>query len=231
MLEFAPETPQALQEGIGYRSASDAFLDPRGRLVRVTPRRRTSMLELADGTRIFCKMRRGRRADALAEWRALRELPALGVRVPQPVFLAISGGDSIVGMRAVPGRPMDALLREGGFEEALRVLPARLRALHDAGWFYRDMYWNHVFLDPGAGIALIDAERVFQPRTRRDRWLVKDLAGLLSSVPQDARVGRTAALRFLRDYLGGLSGEWKDLARRVVAKADRIRAHVTRYPG
>ena len=110
-------------------------------------------------------------------------------------------------------------------------MPGLLRHLHEAGWVYRDMYWNHVFADEdAAGLWLVDVERAFRPRQPFARWVVKDLAGLLASWP-DGAGSRVAALRFLFAYLSDERGDWKRLARRVVAKAAAIRAHVTKYPG
>lgn len=207
------------------------------------------MQTLPDGSRLFCKFRTGRVADAVAEWEALHALAALGLQVPRRLFLAQQGADSVVGMAGVPGRPLDALFTEDlGLPRALREMPRVLRRLHDAGWVFRDMYWNHVFTDLGADrgsegegsvpsgsdadanhLWLIDVERAFRPAFRRRRWIVKDLAGLLSSAPADC--SSTDALRFLRAYLGGLGPGWRSLARDVSAKALRIRGHVTRYPG
>lgn len=248
-LQFAAGLAAPIRDYLDYREASDALLDPRGRLVRFTPSRRTVMQTLPDRSRLFCKFRIGRMADAVAEWGALHALAELGLRVPQPLFFARRGRASVVGMAGVPGRPMDALFAEGlGLARARGEMPRLLRRLHDAGWVYRDMYWNHVFTaldtdedcedqppassgrDAAANhLWMIDVERAFRPSFRRRRWIVKDLAGLLSSAP--ARVTSTDALRFLRSYLGGLENDWRALARDVAAKAGRIRGHVTRYPG
>jgi len=248
-LRFATDLAASTRDYLGYREASDALMDPRGRLVRFTPWRRTLMQILPDGSRLFCKFRSGRRADAEAEWEALDALDALGLKVPRRVFFARRGTASVVGMAGVPGRPLDALFAEQlGRSRALREMPGLLRHLHDAGWVFRDMYWNHVFTDleadpgpaaeaPGpsdwdAGanhLWLIDVERAFRPAFRGRRWIVKDLAGLLSSAP--SACSSTDALRFLRTYLGGLGPGWRSLARDVANKAQQIRGHVTRYPG
>lgn len=229
MLQFADEVPPEATAYLGYRIAADALCDPRGRLVRVTPTRRTAMHELPDGSRIFCKMRHGRRGDALREWCALAQLPALGIPVPRPLFFAERGSQTCVGMAGVPGRPMDARLVEGaGYQAGLRGMPGILRRLHRAGWVYRDMYWNHVF-SCADDLYLVDVERAFRPRFRFERWVVKDLAGLLASVPVDAPLTRSECLRFLRRSLDARA-DWKRIARRVVAKAEQIRAHVTKYP-
>ena len=192
------------------------------------------MHDVPGESRVFCKFRRGLWSHTLGEWRALEELQRLGIGVPERLFVTRRGRDSGLGMRSVPGRPMDVLLQEGkASEPALGLMPGLLRRLHGSGWVYRDMYWNHVFLDPeGADLRLIDVERAFRPRWRLRRWIVKDLAGLLASWPPGAGSSRTAGLRFLKAYSGGgLEDGWKGLARRVLSRAAKIRAHVTRYPG
>ena len=191
------------------------------------------MHRVSGESRVFCKFRRGLWSHTWDEWRALEELRRLGFGVPERLFVARHGRDSGLGMMAVPGRPMDVLLQEGeAVEPALVQMPALLRRLHDLGWVYRDMYWNHVFWDPEGGeLRLIDVERAFRPKRRVGRWIVKDLAGLLASWPPGATSSRSSGLRFLQAYLGGLGDGWKGLARRVLSRAARIRAHVTRYPG
>lgn len=191
------------------------------------------MHELPDGSRVFCKIRNGRLGDATAEWHALSELPKLGLNVPEPLFLARRGKDSVIGLAAVPGRPVESLLAEGReIDRVLQEMPAVLRRLHGAGWVYRDMYWNHVFAEEGGeGLWLVDVERAFRPRTRFGRWRVKDLAGLVSSLPDGVLVSRSARLRFLREALDGFPADHKTIVREVLAKAQRIRGHVTKYPG
>ena len=83
MLRLSADLAAPVRDYLGYRVAADALVDPRGRLVRCTPRRRTVMHSLPDGTRLFCKFRHRGFADAKAEWRALQEsLCQLRIRVP-----------------------------------------------------------------------------------------------------------------------------------------------------
>lgn len=191
------------------------------------------MHRVSDDAKLFCKHRLGRVRAACDEWRILQDLAALGLPVPAPVFRARSGRQTVVGMRGLSGRPIDALLAERALAPwILDAAAAMLRRLHEGGWVFRDMYWNHVLADQATQrLGLVDVERAFRPRWRVRRWVVKDLAGLLSSVPAGASVRRTDALRFLTAYLGGRTAGWRELARAVQAKADRIRGHRPRYPG
>jgi hypothetical protein len=106
--------------------------------------------------------------------------------------------------------------------------------LHAAGFVHRDLYLSHVFItrngteypDVGSGpdiFALIDLQRVFRPRWRKRRWIVKDLAALAYSAPVD-RVSHWDRLRFLSRYLrvSGLAGKNRRLARLVGARTDRL---------
>ncbi len=209
--------------------------------VRTTPRRRTVLVSGEDGAPWFAKIRRERGSAARREQELLRELAERGFRTPVPLGLRCEAGHSVLAMASAPGRPLDALLREAlmtGGDAAERaiafacgVVAPMVRRLHDHGLCFRDLYWNHLFaesLEPQRGEPwLIDVERTFRPRFRRRRWRIKDLAGLLSSLPAPVRKSRLLA--FLRASLGGLGGDWKALARAVAAKADRIRAHRPRY--
>jgi hypothetical protein len=165
-----------------------------------------------------------------------------------PVAFFARGRRSIVCTEAVAGRPMDAWFadaaRAGCLPRALAYACAAVapvvRLLHARRIAYRDLYWNHVFtvdLDPARPPTLLDVERVFEPKLGWRRWRVKDLAGLLASLP--VPVPRTAALRFLRECSGdGRAGDggprrlppdWKPLARAIARKAARIRAHVPKF--
>jgi tRNA A-37 threonylcarbamoyl transferase component Bud32 len=216
-----------------------AWAGAMGWTVRCTPRRRTVALDLPDGRQWFVKIRSGFSRAANREWNWLHTLPLLGFRTPVPVYREQRLTGSLLCTRALAGRPMDVVWleasRRGTQSElaawAVRVVAPMVRRLHGAGLVHRDLYWNHLLQDPERPDAepyLLDVERVFAPRWRMRRWVVKDLAGLLASMP--VAVSSADRLRFLRAYLGGvLQPGWKDLAEQIEHKAARIRGHVPRY--
>ncbi len=208
-----------------------------GRTVRCVPTRRTLAVQVGDDW-LFGKLRRGAAHSAAAEWRWLHVLPLLGLQVPEPVAWIGHKNRSLLVTVGLPGRSLDAwaldAVREGWFDElvryACRCVAPVVRRLHDRGLIYRDLYWNHVFaLDPhsDAPPMFLDVERVCEVRWQSRRWLVKDLAGLLASVP--VPLPKRAGLRFLRAYLGERLRAHRLLLRAIVAKASRIKAHVPRY--
>jgi hypothetical protein len=104
---------------------------------------------------------------------------------------------------------------------------------HAAGFVHRDLYLCHIFFD-SAGAAmqaadcerafcLIDLQRVFRPRWRGRRWVVKDLAALDFSTPAD-RVSRWERLRFLCRYVRHCNrfGSARELARQVTVRSNRM---------
>ncbi len=105
-----------------------------------------------------------------------------------------TGGRSYVVVTAVAGDAMercfaDFLRRhvgDGAVEDVTGRLAELVRTLHRAGYVHRDLYASHVFLDESHGavrLHLIDLARMFRPRLRLRRWLVKDLAALKFSMP------------------------------------------------
>ncbi len=239
MIEFAPDA-KAIAAALGYVTARDVVLDPRGRTVRSVPRRRTVMQAGAvGGPMIFRKLRCGGGTSALAEWRWLRRLPDLGIAVAAPVCFARLGRATAVVALATQGRPLDALLREAPSSVALeyaRVVVAPLAArLHGHGVVFRDFYWNHLFaprLDLEVEPTFIDVERALVPTLRWRRWVVKDLAGLVATWPRAAE--RPAAARVLiPSYFAAAGERAADLGASarfelaVLAKAGRI---VSRRP-
>lgn len=234
---FESSLEPAVRADLGYGCAADALRDPRGHTVRCTPARRTVMGPNAGGRSLVRKLQQ-RRAGAM-EWRHCAELERLGFRVPARICLARSGRRSALLLERVPGRPMDALLREAvlGNDAAsatsycIDVVAPLVRRLHEHGLFHRDLYWNHLFARSLAARAeepwLIDVGRLLRPRWRRTRWRIKDLAGLLASTP--AGYSRTAMLRFLLRYLGDARRSWRPMARAIARKAARIRRHRPKY--
>jgi len=120
-----------------------------------------------------------------------------------------------------------------------RVLSAIVARLHDRGWRHRDLYLQH-FLVPGPDdprarpLVLFDVGRARRERVLGRRFVAKDLAALLHSTPEN--VGVRERLAFLVRYLRarGLSDREerrrlaRQLARRTLAKARRMAAHVPR---
>lgn len=226
----ADERARRVLTGLGWTDAASALADPRGRTVRCTPRRRTTLQVCSDGARIFKKHRRGGVAAARREWQWLQELGRRGFATVAPLCFAARGADSLLVTHAAHGCAGDVwLAREPGACElaALEFAPVVAR-LHAAGLCYRDLYWNHVIREDGRFLVL-DVERVFAPRLFFARWRRKDLAGLVASLPRGVAT-RTQLLRFLLHYAGGvLPADWKALVRGVLAKAERIRGHRPKY--
>jgi heptose I phosphotransferase len=79
------------------------------------------------------------------------------------------------------------------------------RRFHDAGYNHRDFYCCHFFVkETRSGdfdIRVIDLQRVQRRRWFRWRWVVKDLAQLAYSAPQDI-IGRKHRAAFARHYFG-----------------------------
>jgi hypothetical protein len=238
-----PQAPEALGDGAGatpHAMAVRAMWDGAiGCTVRCVPTRRTVVARVGD-EHWFGKWRTGRRRSAAAEWHWLHVLPMLGLRTPSPIAWLGSGRRTLLITAALPGRALDAWAidahREGWLDQLVawacaNVAPA-VRTLHARGLVYRDLYWNHVFADDplrSSTVSFLDVERVFHPRWRRRRWIVKDLAGLLSSLP--VPVSARGKLRFLRaclqQPLRDSGSRW--LLRAIVAKAARIARHAPRY--
>jgi tRNA A-37 threonylcarbamoyl transferase component Bud32 len=183
------------------------------------------------------------RRDMPREARALIRCHAAGVPT---ATLGVYGVDRSRGALTAtfaldPARPLDELLREGVLDrDARRRALARVASLaatlHAAGLHHKDFYLNHLFMDPDdlqGAVRVIDVERVARHRRALGRWVVKDLAALLHSLP-DGALTDAELTRFLVRYLerrgiprrGVLDG----LVRRVRAKAARMRAHVPRTP-
>lgn len=153
---------------------------------------------------------------------------------------------SAVLLQSAPGEPADRALarlfaanapltRGRPRHDLTRRLARFVAAFHQTGYFHRDLYLCHIFveLDPAAREAprfqLIDLARVHKPRVRRMRWLLKDLAQLDCSA-REIGITRTDRARFLLAYLGLLPGapraRW--YARAVVRRSDRILARIAR---
>lgn len=191
-----------------------------------------------------------RRSTAGVECDNARQLAAAGINATT----AVAYGERMVGpwerrsfllLGEVPGEalerwvpahmpPLDAAAGRTLRRRLVDRLADFVAAFHQAGFVHRDLYLSHVFVrlgptgqpdDADAGLfALIDLQRVFRPRWRHRRWVVKDLAALDFSTPAD-RFSRWDRLRFLCRYVRACDrfGSARELARLVAAKADRMR--------
>jgi hypothetical protein len=149
---------------------------------------------------------------------------------------------SFVLLREVPGMSLERWVPDNlspagpGVDRARRreridQLARLVAGFHRAGFVHRDLYLSHIFVRAATAevsenegpsrdeFRLIDLQRVFRPRWRRRRWVVKDLAALNYSTPAD-RVGPWERLRFLCRYVRSCDrfGPARELARRVQAK-------------
>lgn len=154
--------------------------------------------------------------SASNEFRALKKLQELGIRVP---VIAAYGKRGLV-----PGSIESFLVTEDiGPHESLEdhcrnwrthaPAPAHKRALlsqiahisrimHGAGVCHRDFYICHLLLtEPGKPLAVIDLHRALVKARLEERWLVKDIAGLYFSA-MDAGLTRRDLYRFMRQYRG-----------------------------
>lgn len=208
-----------------------------GRTVRCVPTRRT-LVAVSGGTVLYAKLRRGDRGVAAAEWRWLHVLPLLGIATAAPIAWLASGRRSLLATLALPGRSLDAwacdAVREGWLPELCRWIRRDLAdfvaRLHGQNLIHRDLNAAHLFGDDprrGGPLALLDVERVFRPRWRRRRWIVKDLASLFASRPIE--LPPLTGLRFLRRYLGEPLYRHRGLLRAIAAKAARVRARRPKF--
>jgi len=164
-------------------------------------------------------------ATAAIEWQNAMQLQAMGVRAAQAVgfgqqlagpwerrsFVLLDAVEGESLERWLPRRvpPAQAERNWRGRHAAIDRLAGFVAHFHAAGFVHRDLYLCHLFVrgaeagyptDSGDVFTLIDLQRVFRPRWRRRRWIVKDLAALNFSAPAD-RVSRWDRLRFLARYV------------------------------
>lgn len=236
-LRVAPEFAAGLASA-GIVSVADVLA--RAECTRDLPDRSNHILR-AGGSMIHVKRTKG--APEPAEAIVIARARAAGVPTATVVF---DGADAehgaIVGtLELSPARPIDELLRERLIAPVHRgPLLARLArvvaALHAASLFPKDLYLNHVYVDPAVGAAslvLIDLERAIEPRWMPGRAARRDLAALRSSTPDDCVWSRERA-RFLVRYLRirGLDPR-RELAgwtQAIERKALSIRGHVPGTP-
>ncbi len=159
---------------------------------------------------------------------------AAGVATMRPVIL---GRDDVppafqrsyLIVTAVPGdameRRFDDFAADAGRENMARftkTLAEFVRNFHAAGFVHRDLYASHIFMDTSSQrveLYMIDLARMFRPRWRRFRWLVKDLAALKFSMPGEWTDGYWD--EFMNIYLGPEAAERADAFNRAIDKKVR----------
>ena len=127
-----------------------------------------------------------RTAVALREVRVANELDKIGIATFKPLAWGWKenwGVDqkSFVVMSQVPGNSIQRWLlnKSLGWREKLRLveqIASFAKHLHESGWFHRDFYLCHIFINESNGayeLALVDLARMFCPRWRVNRWRIQ----------------------------------------------------------
>ena len=179
---------------------------------------------------------------AANEWIAIRRLDDLGVDTMVPVAYSCSGANPatqrscIVTRALVDTISLEDLAADGPIPFTLkRRLIARVAAIsarmHEGGVNHRDLYICHFHLDlatrnlESPRLYVIDLHRAQVRRKTPQRWIVKDVAGLLFSA-FDAGLTRTDLVRFMTAYSGkslrATIREDQHFWRQVVQRARRL---------
>lgn len=159
--------------------------------------------------------------SAKNEWRAIKELQALGIHAPKVVAYGERGCnpakiESFVLMEEVaPAISLEDLARQWqdqkpdpDFKRALiEKVATYTRVMHAAGMNHRDLYICHFLMiisdvKPSAdalNLYLIDLHRAQKRRHPVARWVIKDLAGLYFS-SKDAGLTKRDLYRFMQAY-------------------------------
>lgn len=192
---------------------------------------------------VLYHVKRTKRARHSREAAAIQFLQGIGVPTARLAFFGRQRGVGAVAATVdlAPARPLDDLLREGtltptAIDAAFAALAAAAATMHQARVHHRDLYLNHVFVDPTGerpGVTIIDVERVRRHVGVLPAAVVKDLAAVEASIPEGT-VDLTYRVRLLVHYLRARRFPVRtllgNLLRRVSTKVERIRAHVPRTP-
>lgn len=157
------------------------------------------------------------------EWKAIAKLEQIGIDTMQIVGLGKRGRNParqesfIITKELKPTISLEDLCRDWRTQppslHLKRALIARVaeiaRKLHDNGIVHRDLYLCHFLMDTGDAAAhlpnaalrlyLIDLHRTERRRKMKERWRVKDVAGLYFS-SMDIGLTQRDRLRFIEAY-------------------------------
>lgn len=190
-----------------------------------------------------------RDSTAWREWHFIRRLTEIGVPTMRCAAVAeemrgIVERCSAILTAEVPGEALERWWPTHGpalSRRARNALVAQVaavtRLMHAADLFHRDLYLSHLFVSwiaPDAPVIhVIDVARMLERPACAEHYRIKDLAALHYSAPSP-QISRTDRWRFLRWYAAGPLAAGKvrtdraalrELARRVVARAERMRRH------
>ena len=183
-----------------------------------------------------------RRSNSMIELEPMVELAALGIGVPRPVahgqvWHGLFERRSFLATEKIPNaqsleRQLPACFESRGKghikqrREFIRDLAKFVKGFHSLGYRHRDLYLSHIFRNTQGDLFLIDLARVFRPRVRRERFLIKDLAQLHFSLPGKAFT-RTDRLRLYLAYAEQtrLTARDKVFIKKLLAKVARMTRH------
>ena len=185
--------------------------------------------------------------SAEPEWRAIEALNAAGVATPSCAGRGLRGSapahlESFIVMHALEGMiSLEDLTRDWhGARGRTRVrlkrallqqLAGIARVMHGAGLNHRDFYlchfltrdrdWSQWTPADAVELTLIDLHRVQRRDAVPERWLVKDLGGLLFSA-LDAGITQRDRLRFVAAYRGQ---PWREVLERESGLWEKVQAN------
>ena len=234
----------------------------RGEVFREVPGRVTTRVRLGEGAyfaklhfgigwlEIFKDLLQGRLPvlGARNEWRALSALAAAGVPSLKSVLFVEEGANPARRRSAIITEALEQTESLKYYEPASPVIKRRLiaklaaiaGAMHRAGVNHRDFYLCHFLMQSGSEddpkLYIIDLHRAQIRRRVPDRWLEKDLGGLLFSALEKG-VTKRDLYRFIRIYTGlplrqalrDRAALWRGVCRR--ARRLYLQNHDTIPPG
>lgn len=183
-----------------------------------------------------------RRSNSMIELEPMVRLAILGVGVPHPVaygqvWHGLFEYRSFLATEKIPDAQSLEKKLPACFEsnsesnvrqqrKFIKTLAEFVRRFHKLGYRHRDLYLSHIFRNTRGDLFLIDLARVFQPRVRRRRFLIKDLAQLYFSLPGQAFT-RTDRLRLYLAYTKRpkLNSRDKVFVKKLLAKVARMTRH------
>jgi len=146
-------------------------------------------------TEMLRDMLAGRRPCSMIhkEHAAMQVLAGMGIGVAEVIafgqrhFLNLPTQGVMVAL-PVEGTPLNELLANAQqplIKDVLRNLAAAMAKVFQAGWCWPDLLPRHVFAQDGAGMALIDLERMHRPLFNRRSKQARSLRRFISAMTKD----------------------------------------------